>query len=99
LLDRSSEFEVLARLTGDSLPAAFVLSRSGLSWGHFYRFAFCTVTEAGSEAVEARVSYLNVGLAWHGVNLFQLFDRKIEGEICDYLRRSIPEAETVEPMS
>jgi hypothetical protein len=96
LLGRGSEFKVLARLPGDSLPAAFVLSRFGLTWRHFHRFAFCTVTAARSEAVELRVSFLNVGLGWHGVNLFQRIDQEIEGEICDYVRRSIPETETVE---
>jgi len=57
LLGRGHEFEVQARLPGASLPAAFGLSRYGLSLGHFFRFAFCTATAAGSEAVEVRVSH------------------------------------------
>jgi hypothetical protein len=64
--------------------------------GHFFRFAFCTATAAGSEAVEARVSYLNVGVGWSDMNLLQVFDQKIEGEICDHLRRSIPDSETLD---
>jgi hypothetical protein len=36
--------------------------------------------------------HLNIQRAWHGSNLFRSLDRKIEDEICAYVRDAIPEA-------
>ncbi|HET7011322.1 MAG TPA: hypothetical protein VFI11_11140 [Anaerolineales bacterium] len=92
LLGSGSVFEVLASIPGQSLPASFVLHKFGLSWGHFSRSAFCSITEAGSQEIELRISHLNVPRAWHGKNLFRASDQTIESEIAEYVESNIPDA-------
>ena len=92
LLLSGERYEVLARSTFGEHDAAFVLGRFGLSWGHFFRAAFCTVSSLGQDEVTLEVSYLDVQRQWHGRNIFRGGDIGIEEEIADYALTNIHHA-------
>ena len=90
LLNRQDEFRVMEKLVqGDSM-AAYVLGESSWTWGHFHRAAFCSVLPRGDGAVVFSIAHLNIQKAWHGINLFQFADRKIEDHIYDYVCNHLP---------
>ena len=90
LLLSGHRFEVLAEARShDDRFAAFVLGRFGWSWGHFFRAAFCTLSQGTLNHVSLSISYLDAQRPWHGRNLFRASDQAIEHKIATYALAAI----------
>ncbi|MBN1510758.1 MAG: hypothetical protein JXB13_01975 [Phycisphaerae bacterium] len=85
-LEEGGPFAVLDKMVYGHEAAAFALR--GSTWktlGHFDRTAFCAVIVTEDNEAELRITHLNVPRAWHGRNIFERFDRRIEDQIHDYV--------------